>query len=149
MRAIVPHLDLCTGCRMCEMVCSLHHEVVVNREWARIRVHRKGIDHNVPVICNQGTSCNKECAKVCPVECIRNLSGPALEVVREECTGCGECIEACPFDAIHMRNDIAFKCDLCNGDPTCMKFCSLDAITYEEGIPEEFERARDIAGVMK
>ncbi|MFQ6106269.1 MAG: 4Fe-4S dicluster domain-containing protein [Thermoplasmata archaeon] len=149
MRAIVPHLELCTGCRMCEMTCSLHHEELANKEWARIRVHRKGIDRNVPVVCNQGASCNKECAEVCPVECIKEVSGVVIEVVREECIGCGECVEACPFDAIHMRNDVAFKCNLCDGDPTCVKFCSLEAITYEEGIPEKYENARSLAEVRR
>lgn len=149
MRAIVPHLDICTGCRMCEMACSLHHEGLVNREWGRIRVHRKDIEHYVPVVCNQGASCDKECVKVCPVECIRDVNGHAVEVVREECIGCGECVEACPYNAIHMRGDVAFKCNLCDGDPTCIKFCSLEAITFEEGIPEEFDRAKDAAEAMR
>lgn len=149
MRAIVPHLDVCTGCRMCEMSCSLHHESLVNREWGRIRVHRKDMEHYVPVVCNQGVSCNKECAEVCPVGCIREVSSEAIEVVREECIGCGDCVEACPFDAIHMRDGIAFKCNLCEGDPTCVKFCSFEAITFEEGVAEDFERAREVAGVKK
>ncbi|MFQ5909421.1 MAG: 4Fe-4S dicluster domain-containing protein [Thermoplasmata archaeon] len=149
MRSIVPHLDLCTGCRLCEMVCSLHHEDLVNRDWARIWVHRRGIDHNVPIVCNQGASCDRECVQACPVECIRDVSGHAIEVVREECIGGGECVEACPFDAIHMRDDVAFKCNLCNGNPTCLKFCSLNAITYEDGIAEEFDKAREVTGVTR
>jgi Fe-S-cluster-containing hydrogenase component 2 len=131
------------------MACSLHHEGIVNREWARIRVHRRGIEHTVPIVCNQGKSCDRECVQVCPAECIRDVNGHAIEVVREECIGCGDCVEACPYDAIHMRGEVAFKCNLCDGEPTCTKFCSVLAITDEEGIGEEYENARAATEVMK
>jgi Fe-S-cluster-containing dehydrogenase component len=33
------------------------------------------------------------------------------------------------------RHKNVFKCDLCDGDPICVKFCQYDAIRYNE--PEE------------
>ena len=31
----------------------------------------------------------------------------------------------CPYDVIHEHPDreVAFKCDLCDGDPQCIAFC--------------------------
>ncbi len=55
----------------------------------------------------------------------------------EECDGCGECIEACPFDPpiikMHPEKNVAFMCDLCQGraeGPTCVEYCSFEALTY-------------------
>jgi len=63
------------------------------------------IDKNlkrIPVEINQD-ECNK-----CMI-CIKNFGCPAItvkenkevKVVQEQCTGCGVCIDICPFDAIH------------------------------------------------
>jgi anaerobic carbon-monoxide dehydrogenase iron sulfur subunit len=44
---------------------------------------------------------------------------------KETCTGCGNCVSACPdkmiqLDAVVNRAD---KCDLCGADPLCVKYC--------------------------
>jgi len=50
----------------------------------------------------------------------------AIIVDKEACTGCGNCIEACPGDVptIHPTENYALICDLCGGDPECVKVCS-------------------------
>ena len=49
------------------------------------------------------------------------------------CDGCGHCVEACPFDAIWIdeRECVALKCDLCGGDPQCVKYCSPGALLFD------------------
>jgi Fe-S-cluster-containing hydrogenase component 2 len=39
---------------------------------------------------------------------------------------------ACPVGGINIDpvTDTAFKCDLCNGDPECVKVCDPGAIKY-------------------
>ncbi len=149
-KAIVPFPEVCTGCRLCEMVCTLRHEDVFNAEKARIRVTKKGVRVDVPIVCTQGNACEQECAEVCPVECIRVVEGTAIEVVEDECTGCEACVEACPFHCIWMKEDVATKCDLCHGDPVCVKFCPQQAIAYlegsEENRDEKWKEARTLAG---
>jgi Fe-S-cluster-containing hydrogenase component 2 len=53
-------------------------------------------------------------------------------LIESNCDGCGQCVEACPFDAIWIDplTNFAIKCDLCGGDPQCVKFCNFDAIRF-------------------
>ena len=37
----------------------------------------------------------------------------------------------CPYGVIHCQDDVARKCDLCGGDPECVRFCPTDALRYE------------------
>ncbi|MFP4458099.1 MAG: FAD-binding protein [Candidatus Zixiibacteriota bacterium] len=51
-----------------------------------------------------------------------------IEIVKELCTGCGKCIEACPFAAIDIEDDIASinaNCTICGA---CVDSCPFDAI---------------------
>ena len=51
------------------------------------------------------------------------------------CRRCEEphCVDACPFGvvALHPRTGLALICDLCAGDPICVKRCATGAIAYE------------------
>ncbi len=49
-----------------------------------------------------------------------------ISVDREKCTSCGMCIRACPGNVplIHPGDNKATICNLCNGDPECVKVCS-------------------------
>jgi carbon-monoxide dehydrogenase iron sulfur subunit len=44
------------------------------------------------------------------------------------------CVFACPFGATFVDQDSGrvLKCDLCDGDPTCVKVCPTGALTFEE-----------------
>ena len=51
------------------------------------------------------------------------------------CIKCGLCIKACAHKGIGFiatdGEDRIGVCDLCGGDPKCVKRCFLKAITYE------------------
>lgn len=50
------------------------------------------------------------------------------ETDEEECTGCGECVEACPVDAIQMEDDIPMVDeDWCIGCGVCVAKCPAEA----------------------
>jgi len=38
-----------------------------------------------------------------------------------------------------------FKCDLCDGDPQCVRFCDIKAIEYVEADRVSISRKRDAA----
>lgn len=69
----------------------------------------------------------------CPVEAIViNQATGAKEVLADVCVGCKVCTIACPFGTVNYDHDtkVAYKCDLCGGDPECAKACPTQAITY-------------------
>jgi Fe-S-cluster-containing dehydrogenase component len=49
----------------------------------------------------------------------------AVLVDRDKCTSCGACIRACPGTVpfLHPVDNKAVICNLCNGDPECVKVC--------------------------
>ncbi len=147
-KCIVPYPENCTGCRSCELICTLHHEKLSNRRKARIRIVKSGVKVDIPVVCSQCTACGDACClNVCPEEAI-SLSGEAVIVNEERCTGCGACERSCPFGVIRVFGT-AKKCDLCSGDPVCVKFCPYGAIRYEEPKPEQYQKVAEMLEALK
>jgi carbon-monoxide dehydrogenase iron sulfur subunit len=121
----------CSGCRMCEQICVFFHEREFNPRRARIKIlarEKEGI--YAPLICNQ---C-KKCISVCNRDALSwDKKFGVVRVDKEKCNGCGLCIEACPEGAIFPDpiSGIVNICDLCNGDPQCVKWCSPGVLRYE------------------
>ncbi len=131
-KVLVVDQDKCSGCKVCEIICSLYRENEVNPMKARVHVvtwETEGID--IPMICHQ---CEKApCAEICPVKAIsRNQETGAMIIDAESCIGCRMCVHACPFGAPVVRpdNGKVMKCDLCDGDPKCAQFCVTGALQY-------------------
>jgi len=49
----------------------------------------------------------------------------------ELCTGCGNCVDSCPFGAIEIENDKAKILPNCNLCGACVEVCPVEAITLE------------------
>lgn len=125
----------CTGCRTCEVSCSLAHEKdIINPFLARIRVQKdEEAGRDTPKTCRQCR--NAPCAQACPQGAINFQAVLGAWVVDEDrCNGCGACVEACPFDCIflHPGRQVAVKCDLCGGEPRCVRECSQQALSLRE-----------------
>lgn len=114
----------CSGCRRCEVACSSHHEGKIWPDASRVRVYMLVPGAEFPHLCSQCD--DAPCIKSCPVSAltVSKYTG-AIIVDDEKCTGCGECIEACPgrIPFIHPTRGKAVICDLCNGDPQCVRVC--------------------------
>ena len=54
-----------------------------------------------------------------------------IRVDIDECTGCGSCIDACPFGLIEIVDDVARIREGCNLCGACRDVCPVDAITIE------------------
>lgn len=131
---IVVNYDKCTGCRGCEMVCSLNMWGECNPSRAairNIRTEQGGLLSTIPVVCQQCT--DPICEAVCPVQAIsRNSETGALEVDDVKCLGCRRCVYSCPFGgaSIDPETRHSSKCNLCKGDPNCVKMCPKDALNF-------------------
>jgi carbon-monoxide dehydrogenase iron sulfur subunit len=128
-------IEKCSGCRTCEVVCSLKNTGECNPTRSRIRVIRyekHGEFHNfIPMVCQQCS--NALCMEACPVNAIsRDHETGALIVDAQTCVGCKVCSMVCPIGGVSMDpiTNVAYKCDLCGGDPECVKYCDLEAITF-------------------
>jgi Fe-S-cluster-containing hydrogenase component 2 len=138
MAKLTFNAENCTGCRACELACSFHCEGLFSPSKSRIRVVRideEGID--VPVGCEHCD--NAVCMLVCPVKAIiENKSTGAIILNPDLCIGCKQCLAVCPFGAIHYdeQEKLFYKCDLCNGEPECVKWCETKAILYYEDLDD-------------
>ncbi len=52
------------------------------------------------------------------------------EVEREKCTGCGNCVRVCIYDAIKLEDGKAVVTELCKGCGLCREVCPTRAIKY-------------------
>lgn len=138
----------CTGCVQCELACSLENEGIFNPAKSRIRVftfHHEG--RFVPYTCTQ---CSEAwCMQACPVDAIALDADTGAKVILDAaCVGCKVCTISCPFGTVNYNSDTGkvIKCDLCGGDPACVKACPTDAITYVDADQTGYEKMRVWAG---
>jgi len=115
---------ICSGCETCQLMCSLEHTGAFNPLKARIKVVPLSVGVTIPLTCQQ---CEDPwCQKACPEKAIvphRVLSIPVVD--EKKCTGCMNCIGACPFGIMVFdpEKKKALKCDLCGGTPACVQHC--------------------------
>ena len=86
-KSISIEIEKCTGCKVCELVCSFKHHGEFNPTLSRIHPHVFWKEQiSVPVISNRLVT--------------------------------------------YKENNL--RCDLCGGDPECVKFCTKGALSFVE-----------------
>jgi anaerobic carbon-monoxide dehydrogenase iron sulfur subunit len=130
--------EVCNGCRICEIACSMKHHGTCNPDLARIRIlHLTISTGHLPIVC---TACNDApCIKVCPLNArVREANG-AVTTDEERCIGCRACIYICPTGSptINRATHKTMTCDMCQGEtkPWCVTACKAGALRMvdEEG----------------
>lgn len=139
--------EKCTGCRLCELVCAVSHDGVSNPTRSRIRVLKweaEGL--YIPMTCQQCQ--DAPCLNVCPVKAIsQDEEQGRVSVDYDTCIGCRSCVSVCPFGAMSFNatDRRVLKCDICDGDPQCVRFCDVKAVEFVEANDVSIIKSRKAA----
>ena len=131
----------CMGCRLCQTACSQVKEQVIRPSIARVQVPQYFPGLEFPVLCYQ---CGDEakCIEACPVQALSLDTSKKLNTIKIDTTKClrtakgGDCTlcsDKCPGSAVtfHPTSKEPLICDLCGGDPACVKACYSNTLTLK------------------
>lgn len=139
MKYLYVYPEKCTGCRLCSTACSLTKFGECNPKKGAINVVRdEFLRYEFPIVCFQCE--DPACLKYCHQNAYSIKEGIIVRDA-DRCIGCRLCAVMCPYNAITAIDGEIIKCDLCDGDPKCVKYCSTDAVQYMDET-EELERRR-------
>lgn len=145
----------CLGCRRCELSCTTMREGKASPTTARVHLSRnyafgpKGTQLGVQrgtgnfgngrIIVDTCRQCPSPvpCVDACPIKAIGDKPPVNARAVKDICLGVGACVGACPWEMPTLDPNPpritppkVTKCDLCDGDPRCVKFCPTGAMQY-------------------
>lgn len=142
-------LDRCIGCHTCTVACQMEKGLAPGL--ALIPVHTVGGARDVPqgvypALCldyvpRPCAQCQSPpCIPGCPTHALHRRDDGLVMIDSNLCTGCGDCLPACPYRAIVMdAQGLAHKCDLCASrpdqglEPACVMCCPTRALTAAGG----------------
>ena len=160
-KAILYDATKCTACRGCQVACKqwndLDGEITTNRgtyenppdlSWSTLIRMKFTEVNSLPdlrwiftrISCMHCTEA--ACVHVCPTNALYHHEMGFVAYDEAKCSGCGYCVEACPFDVPRSSPSAvsglrtANKCTMCqdritNGyEPACVKSCPTGALTY-------------------
>ncbi|MGI9952696.1 4Fe-4S dicluster domain-containing protein [Moorellaceae bacterium AZ2] len=157
MKVFVIDLKKCVGCYACQIACKDEHcdnnwmpyampQPDTGQFWLRVNQYERGARPHVkvtylPVLCQHCD--NGPCMPACKVGAIYKRDDGLVLIDPAKCNGCGDCVDACPYDAIFFNKDlnIAQKCTGCahliDGKrpiavPRCVDNCHVNAIQFGE-----------------
>lgn len=107
----------CVGCHTCHIACKDVNNLPVLKNFRTVRTFTTGSGYS-PRMYHLSLACNHCAEPACMPACSEDAlyrDELGLVLVREDnCTGCGDCVTACPYHAIVILDSgIAGKCDGC------------------------------------
>jgi len=146
----------CIGCHACSTACKAENSVPlgVHRTWVKY-VEKGAFPHTRRYF--QVTRCNHcakpPCVPICPTSAMFQRADGIVEFDSEACIGCKACLQACPYDAIHIdpESGTAAKCHFCAHrtevglEPACVVVCPVHAILAGDMDDPGSEVARTIS----
>ncbi|HEX9637704.1 MAG TPA: 4Fe-4S dicluster domain-containing protein [Acidobacteriota bacterium] len=129
----------CIGCHACTVACKAEHDIPlgVNRTW--VKYIEKGVFPDTRrfftvLRCNH--CADAPCVTICPVSALFTREDGIVDFDGERCIGCKACMQACPYDALHIdpASGTAAKCNFCAHrvevglEPPCAVVCPERAI---------------------
>jgi formate dehydrogenase iron-sulfur subunit len=164
-KAILYDATKCTACRGCQAACKQWNELEADetkntgsyenpsdlspRTWLKMKFNEVETDNGLAWLftrraCMHCTEAG--CVKVCPTKAVYHHDLGFVAYNKDICSGCGYCVDACPFDVPRMQGNTLTgkkkmdKCLFCidrvtNGlEPACVKTCPPGALAYGERV---------------
>ncbi len=160
-KAMLIDVSKCMGCRGCQVACKQWNELEADvtsntgtyqnppdlspNTWNLVKFKEIGNNGTVrwlmwPFRCMHCTDAS--CVKVCPTGALYHHPLGFVAYDKDKCSGCGYCIEFCPFHVPHASRNIITglgkmdKCLFCQDrvtndlEPACAKTCPPGAIKF-------------------
>ena len=141
-KAIITDLNRCVGCMACSTACKTVNGVPIGDFWIKVlRVgpnqcgdyegRRPNVEMNfLPVSCQH--CADAPCIAACPTGASLKREDGTVQVDKEFCIGCLQCIDACPYGVRYFNEELSVveKCTLCEQQieqgelPQCVAQCS-------------------------
>lgn len=95
----------CIGCHACTVACKSEHDVPVgvNRTWVKY-IEKGEYPHTRRLFSVMRCNhCeNAPCVEICPVEALHVRDDGIVDFDGRRCIGCKACMQACPYDALYI-----------------------------------------------
>lgn len=155
---LVIDLDRCSGCDSCVASCKLENNIPLGEYWNRVNVVGPSgtwpriEQYWLPTQCQQCE--NAPCIAVCPTGAsYRDEENGLVLVDKETCIGCQACIDACPYGARSLNEElnVVEKCTCCvqrlrEGEkPACVHNCCCGARYFGDLDDPESDAAKAVA----
>jgi Fe-S-cluster-containing dehydrogenase component/formate-dependent nitrite reductase membrane component NrfD len=135
---VIDH-ESCIGCHACTVACKAENNVPVGNFRTSVKYVEQGRFPDVKRMflvqrCNHCT--DAPCVTICPVNALEKRRDGIVDLDRDACIGCRACMQACPYDAIYLNEDLGAveKCHFCahrvekSLEPACVIVCPVGAI---------------------
>lgn len=95
----------CIGCHACTVACKSEHDVAVGVQRTWVKYIEKGAYPNTRRLFSV-MRCNHcedaPCVEICPVEALHIRDDGIVDFDNRRCIGCKSCMQACPYDALYI-----------------------------------------------
>ncbi len=131
-RTIIFHPEKCDGCMECVKACAQVKSGTDDPGHSRISVVRDPDEGSWGLaLCRQ---CGEpQCVMNCPAGALtKDEETGVIQWDEARCVNCQMCTLACAYAGItyNAGDDHVMKCDLCGGDPACVKACKTGALEF-------------------
>ena len=126
MKKLIIDVAKCTGCGVCENVCSQAYFKKADKLRSAIRINTNGGCHMIEV-CDQ---CG-DCTKMCSTMAVEKAANGVIRITKDKCTGCLICVAECLRGFMHYHDEepVPFKCVACG---LCAKQCPTGALALAQ-----------------